>query len=52
MRCLLVTQSGDGYKEAAMISQAERDRFYENLVSTVRANGGVCAITSGMACVA
>jgi hypothetical protein len=34
-----------------MISQAELDRFYENLVSTVRANGGVCAITSGMACV-
>lgn len=34
-----------------MISQAELDRFYENLVSTVRANGGVCAITSGLACV-
>lgn len=34
-----------------MIFQAELDRFYENLVSTVRANGGVCAITSGMACV-
>lgn len=34
-----------------MISQTELDRFYEDLVSTVRANGGVCAITSGMACV-
>ncbi len=34
-----------------MVSQAELDRFYENLVSTVQANGGVCAITSGMACV-
>jgi hypothetical protein len=34
-----------------MISQAKLDRFYEDLVSTVRANGGVCAITSGMACV-
>ena len=34
-----------------MISQPELDRFYEDLVSTARANGGVCAITSGMACV-
>ena len=34
-----------------MISQPELDRFYENLVSNFRANGGVCAITSGMACV-
>ena len=34
-----------------MISQADLDRFYETLVCTVRAKGGVCAITSGMACV-
>ena len=34
-----------------MVSQADLDRFYENLVSTVRTQGGVCAITSGMACV-
>src|SRR5712691_9683529 len=34
-----------------MISQAELDRFYENLVATIRSKGGVCAITSGMACV-
>ena len=34
-----------------MISQAELDRFYEGLVTEVRTRGGVCAITSGMACV-
>ncbi len=34
-----------------MISQAELDRFYEGLVTEVRARGGMCAITSGMACV-
>lgn len=34
-----------------MISQAELDHFYEALVSSVQARGGVCAITSGMACV-
>lgn len=34
-----------------MVSQADLDRFYEDLVASVRANGGVCAITSGMACV-
>jgi hypothetical protein len=34
-----------------MIPQAELDRFFEQLVATVQATGGVCAITSGMACV-
>lgn len=34
-----------------MISQAELDRFFERLVTTVQTQGGVCAITSGMACV-
>ncbi len=34
-----------------MISQAELDRFFEQLVMTVQAKGGVCAVTSGMACV-
>ena len=34
-----------------MISQAELDHFYEGLVTEVRARGGMCAITSGMACV-
>ena len=34
-----------------MISQAELDRFFEQLVAAVQAKGGVCAITSGMACV-
>lgn len=34
-----------------MISQAALDQFYEGLISTVRARGGLCAITSGMACV-
>jgi hypothetical protein len=33
-----------------MISQAELDRFFEQLVATVQAKGGVCAVTSGMAC--
>ena len=34
-----------------MIFQAELDRFFQQLVATVQAKGGVCAITSGMACV-
>lgn len=34
-----------------MISQAELDRFCEQIVATVQKDGGVCAITSGMACV-
>lgn len=34
-----------------MVSQADLDRFYENLIASIRTNGGVCAITSGMACV-
>jgi hypothetical protein len=34
-----------------MVFQAELDRFFENLVATLQAKGGVCAITSGMACV-
>ena len=34
-----------------MIPQAELDRFFERLVTTVQTQGGVCAITSGMACV-
>ena len=34
-----------------MISHAELDRFFEHLVAAVQAKGGVCAITSGMACV-
>ena len=34
-----------------MVSQADLDRFYENLIASVRSCGGVCAITSGMACV-
>ena len=34
-----------------MISQAELDKFYESIVIDVRRRGGVCAITSGMACV-
>lgn len=34
-----------------MVSQADLDRFYEDLVTAVRSDGAVCAITSGMACV-
>jgi hypothetical protein len=34
-----------------MVSQAELDRFFEQLVATVQRSGGRCAITSGMACV-
>lgn len=34
-----------------MVSQADLDRFYEDLIGSIRASGGVCAITSGMACV-
>ena len=34
-----------------MASQLDLDLFYENLIASVRGNGGVCAITSGMACV-
>ena len=34
-----------------MVSQADLDRFYESLVESVRSDGAVCAITSGMACV-
>ena len=34
-----------------MNSQADLDRFYEDLIASIRASGGVCAITSGMACV-
>ena len=34
-----------------MVSQADLDRFYENLVTSIRADGALCAITSGMACV-
>jgi hypothetical protein len=34
-----------------MISQADLDRFYEGLVTGVRARGGTCAIAGGMACV-
>jgi hypothetical protein len=39
------------HRGTTMISQAELDRFYEGLITEVRARGGVCAITSGMACV-
>ena len=34
-----------------MISQAELDCFFEQIVAAVQGSGGVCAITSGMACV-
>ncbi len=34
-----------------MVSQADLDRFYEDLVTSVRAEGAVCAITNGLACV-
>lgn len=34
------------------LTQAELDSFYESIVLSVRAKGGVCAITSGMACIA
>ena len=34
-----------------MIPQAELDRFFERLVTMVQTQGGVLAITSGMACV-
>lgn len=34
-----------------MIPQSELDRFFEQLVAAVQAQGGGCAITSGMACV-
>ena len=33
------------------ISQADLDRFYESIVQEVQDRGGICAITSGMACV-
>jgi hypothetical protein len=33
------------------MTQAELDSFYEAIVVKVRARGGVCAITSGMACI-
>lgn len=33
------------------LTQAELDQFYERIVVSVRARGGVCAITSGMACI-
>lgn len=33
------------------LTQAELDAFYEGIVIEVREKGGVCAITSGMACV-
>lgn len=47
----LVTRIVGGYKDVTMSSQADLDRFYENLIASIRASGGVCAITSGMACV-
>jgi len=34
-----------------MISQSALNRFYLRLITDVRARGGICAITSGMACV-
>ncbi len=33
------------------LTQAALDSFYEGIVVRVRAKGGVCAITSGMACI-
>ena len=33
------------------ISQDEMEQFFEGLVATLQAEGVVCAITSGMACV-
>jgi len=37
--------------QPAKISQADLDRFYESIVQEVQDRGGICAITSGMACV-
>ena len=34
------------------LSYAELEQFYESLVARARRRGIVCAITSGMACVA
>ncbi len=33
------------------LTQTDLDRFYESVVVGVRAKGGLCAITSGMACI-